>query len=323
MSFAPGTASFVLRVAPPFSLLVALIHASLAAEENRNNTAASTTRAARPAPQMPAPPTLPPGALVPPPGDLRARDGEHPLLPLIRWAERGLESLEAIDDYSCVLIKRERVRGTLQPEESLFIKVRHRPFSVYGQFISPPPKRGRAFIYVEGRNGGRLWAHAREGRDRFAGTVSLWPDGRMAMKDNRYPVTEVGIVNLIARLVEIGQQEMAIDDCRLTQRPGAKINGRPCVLLDIRHERREAKMRFHIARLYIDNKTNLPVRYESYGWPREPGGPVPLVEEYTYLDVQVNRGFTDRDFDIANPEYGFPPEVEPSEDDVRRALDDG
>ncbi|MGN6136394.1 MAG: DUF1571 domain-containing protein, partial [Aureliella sp.] len=37
----------------------------------------------------------------------------------------------------------------------------------------------------------------------------------------------------------------------------------------------------------------------------EPGDPPPLEEEYTYLDVQLNVGLKDIDFDPENPAYNF------------------
>ena len=62
---------------------------------------------------------------------------------------------------------------------------------------------------------------------------------------------------------------------------------------------------FHLARIYVDQQYNLPIRYEAYDWPKEPGAEPQLIEEYTYLDLKLNNGFTDADFDIRNPNYQF------------------
>ena len=62
---------------------------------------------------------------------------------------------------------------------------------------------------------------------------------------------------------------------------------------------------FHLARIFVDDELNLPIRYESYDWPEKPGGPPELIEEYTYLNLKLNNGFTDADFDIRNPNYQF------------------
>ncbi len=62
---------------------------------------------------------------------------------------------------------------------------------------------------------------------------------------------------------------------------------------------------FHVAQIYVDDELNLPIRYEAYDWPAEEGGKPQLTEEYTYLNLKLNNGFTDADFDIRNPNYQF------------------
>ena len=49
----------------------------------------------------------------------------------------------------------------------------------------------------------------------------------------------------------------------------------------------------------------MPIRYESYDWPRGEGHQPELMEEYTYLNLKLNNGFTDADFDAENPNYKF------------------
>ena len=62
---------------------------------------------------------------------------------------------------------------------------------------------------------------------------------------------------------------------------------------------------FNVARIFVNDTMNVPVRYEAYDWPRTAGGPPELIEEYTYLNMKLNVGLTDIDFDIHNPAYGF------------------
>jgi hypothetical protein len=49
----------------------------------------------------------------------------------------------------------------------------------------------------------------------------------------------------------------------------------------------------------------MPIRYEAYDWPAQQGGQPQLLEEYTYLDVKLNQGYSDADFDVYNPQYQF------------------
>ena len=62
---------------------------------------------------------------------------------------------------------------------------------------------------------------------------------------------------------------------------------------------------FHLARIFVDDQLDVPVRYAAYWWPKNEGGAPQLLEEYTYTDLKLNVGLTDQDFDRANPEYQF------------------
>ena len=63
---------------------------------------------------------------------------------------------------------------------------------------------------------------------------------------------------------------------------------------------------YHIAHIYIDDEIGVPIRYSSWGWPKTAGGKPILLEEYTYVNIKVNVGLKDKDFDHNNPEYAFP-----------------
>jgi len=227
-------------------------------------------------------------------------------MPALRWAYEGKRHLEKIQDYSAIMVKRERHDGKLSNYEYMAIKVRHRPFSVYMYFLDPPSLRGQEVIYVAGRNNGKMWAHPPPGlRNKLIGTISLDPTSPIAMRGNHYPITELGILNLVQRLLEVGEHDAQYGECEVKFLPGAKINGRSCTCLQVVHPVPRRTFLFHMARIFVDDELSIPVRYEAHDWPREPGGQPELIEEYTYLDVKLNVGFTDADFDIRNPAYGF------------------
>ena len=226
---------------------------------------------------------------------------EHPLAPVIRWAEKGLPAIEGLDDYSATLVRRERIRGTLTGYEYVFIKVRHRPFSVYVYFQAPEKLKGQEVVYVEGRNQGNLLAH----RARMSATLSLLPDGMIATAGRHYPLTQIGLINLVDRLVEVGHRDLAYGECEVKYFTTAKLDGRPCTVIQVIHPRPRDKFRFHLVRIFVDDALRMPTRYESYDWPRKPDGEPRLIEQYTYLDLKLNNGFTDEDFSIDNPSYGF------------------
>ena len=50
---------------------------------------------------------------------------------------------------------------------------------------------------------------------------------------------------------------------------------------------------------------NIPIRYIAYDWPAVEGDQLKVIEEYNYLNLKMNVGLTDADFDPNNPEYNF------------------
>lgn len=246
---------------------------------------------------LPAPPPLDDSMFELPP---LVGPENHPLMPALRRAYEGMERMKQIRDYTCTLIKRERVNGELLPPEYIELKIRHQPFGAYLYFRAPTEKRGREALYVPTENRGRIVGNAPN-----IGTVTLDPNSRRAMEDNRYPIYEIGMANLIRRLVEVGLAEMQYGECEVQFFENSKINGRVCTCMQFVHPVPRQEFRYHIARVFIDEENQIPIRYEAYTWPKEKGGKPVLVEEYTYLDVKLNVGLTDRDFSVSNPDYGF------------------
>ena len=144
-----------------------------------------------------------------------ATEGEHPLSPAIRWAKQGMETLNKIEDYQCTMVKRERIGGELGEHEYMFVKVRHKPFSVYTYFLAPGRVKGQEAVYIDGRNDGNMLAHGNGVKHRLFGTVSLKPTSLMAMSGNRYPITEMGMRRLTERLIEIGSNDMQFGECNV------------------------------------------------------------------------------------------------------------
>ena len=126
----------------------------------------------------------------------------HPLVPALNLArERRVHIRENVRDFTCVLVKRERINGQLRDYVYLATKVRReqregdkiiKPFAVYTQFLGPKKLRGRKVLYVEGENNGKMLV--RNGGSRFNYlTFRLEPTSPAAMRESRYPITELGL----------------------------------------------------------------------------------------------------------------------------------
>jgi hypothetical protein len=228
----------------------------------------------------------------------------HPLQPAVDLARRAEQQLLKVRDYSCVMVKRERIDGKLATHESLFLKVRHEPFSVYLYCLGPTKPKGQEAIYVAGRNDNLVLAHS-TGIKKLAGTLSLEPTSTRMMEGNLYPLTNIGLLNLTRRLITRETEEMAFGECEVKLFEGAKVDGRLCTCVEIIHPVPRKNFKFHRTRVFYDNEWQIPLRTENCGWPAQPGSEPPVMEEYTYQKLQLNRGFTDLDFDTRNPAYQY------------------
>jgi len=234
---------------------------------------------------------------------------DHPLIPVIRWAERERPKIAAVKDYTALLQKQENINGVLQGAQVLEVKVRHEPFSVYTKFRFPRNEDGKQAIFVKGQNDGKLIAHG-VGIQRVFGTQFLEPDSFLAMQGQKYPITEMGILNLVDKLLEVGYKDIHHGECQVLYTEGATIGKddtlRECTEIRVIHPERRSHFMFHVARIFVDKELNVPIRYESFDWPRRPGEMPQLIESYQYLNLKLNVGLTDADFDHKNPAYAFP-----------------
>src|SRR4029079_19061697 len=162
----------------------------------------------------------------------------HPLDPALDMAKEGLKVVEdTLTDYTCTVVKQERIKGELQPQEFMDAKIRNRklqdgkiiaPLSVYMKFVQPDNVKGREVVWVEGKNNNKLRAHEGGAAGRFLPSVWLDPDGALAMRDKLHPIYDMGIENLVLKLIERGEKERKFGECEVTFIPGARINGRLC-----------------------------------------------------------------------------------------------
>jgi hypothetical protein len=230
---------------------------------------------------------------------------KHPLVPALRWAKEALPRIEEIDSYTAKLTKRERIAGRLATE-TLALKISNKPFSIYLRYLAPRSSKGEEVIYVEGANSGKMWAHG-AGIRGLAGTLALEPTDPLAMHGEHYPLTEIGILKLVERLVSVAEKDVKFGECSMKWIDHAKINDRTCHCIEVVHPRPRKDFDFHLARVFVDDEMNIPVRYECYDWPSVPGDKPPLMEEYTYFDIRLGAGLSAADFDVQNQAYHFRP----------------
>jgi hypothetical protein len=230
-------------------------------------------------------------------------DPQHPLAPALEQAYKAREALAGVKDYTAVFSKQELVGNDIK-RASMTIKFREEPFSVYMLFGKP--YEGREVIYVAGANNNLLLAHDTGVRAVLGGTVSLAPESERAMEDNRYPITMIGLKNMLDRIISQWEAEGQYGETNVRYFPNATLGKDvACRVIESSHPQPRKQFKFQMTRLYIDKQTGIAIRVEQYGFPKN-GEKAPLVEEYTYMSVKTNVGLTARDFDAKNSSYAFP-----------------
>jgi hypothetical protein len=261
-------------------------------------SAAEDVKAAAAQVELPQASNLPPQTIAATPGafDLTQQPGEHVLAPVIRACKASLEHLDKnVPDYSCTLIKQERLRGELGEPQYIMMKVRHDPFSVYMMFLKP--HKDREVLYVHGQNEGELIVQEAGFLGGLAGKLSLHPESTTAMNGQKYPITRVGIRNLLGELIRNFEADTKYLESDVKLDPKFEYNKRVCTMIQVTHPVPRQNFRSHIARIFFDNELRVPILYDAYMWPEKDGQAPPLEESYQYTNLKFNNGFTARDFD--------------------------
>ena len=226
---------------------------------------------------------------------------EHPLAPALRHAKTCVENAGKLSGYECRFIKKEVV-GRQTISQTIRMKVRHDPFSVYMNFEEP--HAGREVIFVEGRNNNNLLVHE-AGFASLIGTLELAPTSSQAMAENRYPITKAGIQKMMEAVIEQWEAETKYGESEVKYFEDAKIGDVKCRVIESTHPQPRKQFKFHITRVWIDEQLGLPVRVQQFGFPAKSGAKPPVVEDYTFSDIKAEVRLTDRDFDTKNPSYNY------------------
>lgn len=247
------------------------------------------------------------GNVAPQPVRPAAAPGTHPLDPAIALAKEARKQLAQVSDYTATFEKRERIGKTLGKPQRIQLKLRQQPLSVYLKFQTPAAVEGREVIYVAGKNNGNLLVHVPGLLTSQLGTLELDPNGYLAMQGERYSITHIGLLGLVDQLIERGERDRRLGtEMKVDFTENVEVAGRKTLRIDVNYLERHPILEGSRAIVYLDVERKTPIRYEGYGWPEKRGEAPPLVEEYTYSDIEFNVGLTDRDFDKSNPAYAFP-----------------
>jgi hypothetical protein len=238
----------------------------------------------------PKPPSIDaPSAPQPMGQPIQTADTSSPLDEPLRLIGEARQVFQNVKDYSCILIKRERVNGRLEANHVIAMKVSNEPFSVYMKWSEPTDMSGQEVAYVKPKHGTKMRVHP-AGALGLVGWVSVDQNDDRAKKSSRHSISEAGLANLIGRYTRGWEKEryMGVTKAELAE---YEYNNRRCVRVETTHNA-DTVGQFEYFRtvLYFDRETKLPIRVECYDYPHNGSDSGELVEEYSYLNVRCNVG---------------------------------
>ncbi|QDT07615.1 hypothetical protein K227x_60430 [Rubripirellula lacrimiformis] len=235
---------------------------------------------------------------------------------VLSMANDALANMQAnLDDYTARFVKQERdPSGNLGDPTEIALRVQTRfrgpdrksPRRAYLRFQSPAAVDGREVIWGEDLYDGKMAVHE---VGMFLGLKTIWlnPTGMIAMQGQRFPISEIGLVKLVEKLIERGEQDRGNPDIRVSISEGHRFDDRDTRLIEVRRSKpNDQPDDFSKAEIVVDPEQQLILRYRSFGWPAGEEEEAPLLESYSYHDLKTNVGLSDIDFDTKNPEYNFP-----------------
>lgn len=235
------------------------------------------------------------GSASSPVAAIPARRTVSPLDEPLRLLAESRTAYANVHDYTCTLVKRERINGVMQADNVVAMKARTEPFSVHFKWQEPKAMAGQEACYVAGLHEGKMRVKP-AGFLGAVGFVTLAPDDPRAQQTSRRNITQAGIGNLIERV------GMAWEAERRLGKPAVRIgefeyNKRRCIRVEtVNSGLAGSAVPCARSLIYFDKENRLPIRIECFDWPGPNGEPGQLYEVYSFVNLRLNVGLPDEVF---------------------------
>ena len=235
---------------------------------------------------------------------------ERNLTNKVAMLEKGIAFLMSTPDYTAQFTKRELVNGELLEEQTMTMKLRHEPFSVYLKWHDY--EAGREIVYVDGVNEGNMLVHAGGWKGKLP-AISMSPDSSIAMKEARYPITRAGLLALANTIVGYNRNDLASKNfSNCVQLEDQLVGDRACYCFVLEYRDRETSSDYRKSITLIDKEWCVPMFIKNFGWPNEDDATAEsdideatLIEQYTYSQIKFRSSLSELDFDHNNDDYRF------------------
>lgn len=225
---------------------------------------------------------------------------------LLSFLHAARDRIDKVPSYTATFRRREWHKGKLGVEQTAQLKVRRDPFSVYLRFLSP--KAGKEALYVDGARSNNVLAHNGDWTRRLVPLLEVPPTSPLAMVDNRHPINEAGLSNLIDRLLFFRELDRTDPVGHVTLDRTHDTSGKEWLRSVTVMPHDDGIRPFARVEVLYCPDLQLPLRIQNFAWPADEGltssDPV-LVECYEYDDLNLSANLTSADFDPHNPSYEF------------------
>lgn len=204
---------------------------------------------------------------------------------------------DTVADYSCQFVKVEKIGTEIRKPETMQMKFRVKPFSVYLKWAAEPSK-GQEVIYVDGVNDGKAYVHPSGLLGILFRKVNIDPLSKLALKHSRRPITMAGMGNMLRLIIPQCEAAKANGDLTLTYEGIKQEAGRPTYVFK-RVLPHKPGYTCPTLLIYVDCEYLMCVRTDAWDWNGD------ILSQYSYTGLVLNPGLADEDFDPENGNYSF------------------
>lgn len=194
-----------------------------------------------------------------------------------------------VDDYTCILKRRERVDGKLKEKGDVLFKYK-KPSRYYMKWVDDSIEA----IYAQGKYDNRMVIHG----GLLLKFISIAVDPTMALKTNRHTLLEADIGHILEVMKSNYRMAKLNGDAQITFEKRAVLDGREIMVFGAVFPPGKGYYG-HRVTIDIDRELHLPIRITVLGWQEE------LLEMYHYSSLKLNVGLTEEEFDMNNSSYLF------------------
>ena len=216
---------------------------------------------------------------------------------LLNHLSTSCQRLESLDAYQCVLEIQEVVNGRLRDLETVDMKLREMPFSVYMRWRS----NSQEAIYADGANNNKMLVHPSGALAAIRRVWKMAPESRLALQSARYTITDIGLLNLSQKVHDFYK---SLPDAHSEIQCGSSSDtrrGAEVTTFTVAFPSADLSPNYSKCLYCFDAETGYLIHVENYDW----SGQVHPVEYYSYYVISALNAPDASVFDHTSAEYGF------------------